>query len=305
MAGRLENASVRFSEVLESHLTAIGPRVTAQTASARRKRVEAVIAHTGNLPLIQVSKAKLARWVNEVLLPGPGAVKTKRDKLTDLSAFFGWATDSGNLESNPASGLSRLIVENKRGLETPERRHWKDTELRDLITDIGTLKKNQIEILLPLVKVGMYSGMRLNEICAIQGKDIEDGCFKIREGKNRNSVRCVPVHSALVDLVDGLGKEEYLIPHLTPSGENLRRGHEASKQFGRVKKKLGYGPELTFHCLRNTFINKLEFADIPETTTELIVGHARQGRMSYGRYSKELPMEKLRQAVEKVKYDLG
>ena len=42
--------------------------------------------------------------------------------------------------------------------------------------------------------VGMYSGMRLDEICNIQKAHISYNCFRILEGKTKAAKRKIPIH---------------------------------------------------------------------------------------------------------------
>ena len=56
----------------------------------------------------------------------------------------------------------------------------------------------------------------------------------------------------------------------------------------------------TFHELRNTFVEAMEAAEISESTTKLIIGHARAS-MTYGRYSKGQRVQ-LRDAINKLRY---
>lgn len=59
---------------------------------------------------------------------------------------------------------------------------------------------------------------------------------------------------------------------------------------------------LVFHTLRNSFMQRCENAGVPESTVKLIVGHSRQGSMTYGLYSPGPDFEKLRAGVRKVRY---
>ena len=37
--------------------------------------------------------------------------------------------------------------------------------------------------------IGLYSGMRLDEICPLKKKDVVDECFSITEGKTKFSIK--------------------------------------------------------------------------------------------------------------------
>ena len=59
-----------------------------------------------------------------------------------------------------------------------------------------------------------------------------------------------------------------------------------SKAFGRYRRQLGLTQPLEdFHALRNTFIETMEGAEVPESTVKLLVGHKRES-MTFGHYSK-------------------
>ena len=83
------------------------------------------------------------------------------------------------------------------------------------------------------------------------------------------------------------------------------RGYErqwhVSKAFGRYTRELGLGEKRqVFHALRNTFVEVMEAAEVPESTAKLIIGHARQS-MTFGRYSKGKRVQ-LRKAINKLHY---
>lgn len=291
-----DSDGLRLSDALDRHLEALSRTARASTVSQRKRRVMALCDALGDPPLVAIDRRDLARHV----LALTGAVKTRKDTASDLTAFFRWAVDAGLIGSSPAERLSRLVRESSRGVaDDSARRPWTDGEVADLLGHVEGLRPG--DYLRKLVPIALYSGMRLNEICAIQGKDIENACFVIREGKTKSSLRKVPIHSKIAHLVEGLKPSEYLIPGLEPRGADNKRGHEASKRFGRYKSRWGFGKALVFHGLRASFIAKLENAGVPVSTCELIVGHRRQS-MSYGTYSKGIEIDQLRRAVEKVEY---
>jgi hypothetical protein len=74
-----------------------------------------------------------------------------------------------------------------------------------------------------------------------------------------------------------------------------------SKAFGHYTKKLELGEQRqVFHALRNTFTEAMEAAEVPESTTKLLIGHKRAS-LTYGHYSKG-ECVKLRKAIEKLKF---
>jgi len=291
----------RLSEAVRAHLDALQGNVRQQTWTARQRRLADLVQFLGDPPVTEVTRRRLADYVTGPLAASGRSVKTQRDIVGDIGAAFRWLRDAGWIDEHPAQGLAALVRESKLGREEESRRAWTDAELAQLLGHCDELGER--DYLPRLVRVGMFSGMRLNEICALRGSDIEEQAFVIRQGKNKNSVRRVPVHSQILPLVDGLGQRDWLIEGLQPGGEDGKRGHEASKRFGRHKSKWGFERALVFHGLRMSFIAKMEAAGVPVTTAELVVGHARQS-MSYGHYSRGLPLEQMREAVEAVNYHI-
>jgi integrase len=288
---------IRLSEALSRHLEALAKTAQPTTVNARRRRVTALCDALSDPELAAVTRQDLARHV----LALTGAVKTRKITATDIGSFFGWCRDAGMIDSNPGEKLSRLVRESSRGVaDDSARRPWTDAEVRQLLQRVEELRPD--DYLRRLVPVALFSGMRIDEICSIQGKDIEDACFVVREGKTKSSLRRVPIHPKIAHLVEGLKPNDYLIPGLKRSGADNKRGREASKRFAYLKvKRWGFPAALVFHGLRASFISKLENAGVPVSTAELIVGHRRQS-MSYGTYSKGIEIDQLREAVEKVSY---
>ena len=138
--------------------------------------------------------------------------------------------------------------------------------------------------------LGAYTGARIEELCQLKVTDVvsEDGvdCFYISNGKNENAERIVPVHKELKPLLKRLAKDangEFLI---SASCRNKygKRSDSLSKQFGRLKRDLGYGPDHVFHSLRKSFITFLQNNDIPGLTIASIVGHE-TGTITFDVYS--------------------
>ncbi|MBF5056354.1 phage integrase family protein [Alcanivorax sp. 521-1] len=138
--------------------------------------------------------------------------------------------------------------------------------------------------------IGAYTGARIEEICQLKTGDIltSDGveCFYIRDGKTENAERIVPIHKDLKSVVKRLIKDsedQYLI---SVSGKNKygNRSDSLGKQFGRLKKSIGYGPEFVFHSMRKSFITLLQNNDIPGLTIASIVGHE-TGTITFDVYS--------------------
>jgi integrase len=98
--------------------------------------------------------------------------------------------------------------------------------------------------------------------------------------------------------------DQWLIPGLLTRGKDARRSAGAVKRFGyHLRQHVGMtDTALTFHSLRHTFTDRCEIAGVPETTTKLLTGHSRGDWLTYGHYSKGLPLTELAKAISKVTY---
>ncbi|HCT7343410.1 site-specific integrase [Klebsiella pneumoniae] len=162
--------------------------------------------------------------------------------------------------------------------------------------------------------IGMYSGMRLNEICSLRAANIQeiDGvlCFEVTEGKTKSAARIIPVHSRIIDLVESLLQKPhngflfYRASMIDRADGKRSTWH--SQRFTRAKRK-ALGEEGTerkvFHSLRHQVAQQLDRNQVPEDRIALLLGHERGSTESFKTYSKNAasPAE-LRQYIELIRY---
>jgi integrase len=206
---------------------------------------------------------------------------------------------------NPWRGLA-ITKKAKRG-ETPRPKQWTDTGLKALLT--GARTERYIAILHDL-RLALVTGARLDELCALKKTDVHkrgDGWWmSITQGKTEAAVRELPIHASAAHVIDQRrksGKDEFLFEGLVPGGPDKKRSRNASKAFGHYTRKVVPVEERqTFHRLRNTFTEAMEAAGLPESTTQLIIGHKRQS-LTYGHYSQgERLRKELREYINRLRY---
>ncbi|HDU3835753.1 TPA: tyrosine-type recombinase/integrase [Klebsiella aerogenes] len=170
--------------------------------------------------------------------------------------------------------------------------------------------------------IGMYSGMRLNEICSLRAANIKEIegvlCFEVTEGKSKAAARIIPVHSLITSLVLSLREK----PHngflfyrasITDRADG-KRSTWHSQRFTRAKRKaLGeQGTERkVFHSLRHGVAQILDrggvgtgkLKPVQEDRIALLLGHERGSTESFKTYSKNAasPIE-LSRYVELIRY---
>jgi integrase len=208
---------------------------------------------------------------------------------------------------------------------TEQRDHWPREKLAKLFespvwrgckSDVRRSKPgNQIirdeKFWIPLI--GLFSGMRQEEICQLFVNDIrQEGDIWVfdvndagpRQLKNATARRLVPIHRELILMglltrVEALKEagSERLFPELKPGGADDRLGHNFSKWFTRYRKDIGvYERWLDFHSLRHTATTLMEQADVPRPIVAAIDGHVVPGETS--RYMKGFKIDQLKQAID-------
>lgn len=138
--------------------------------------------------------------------------------------------------------------------------------------------------------IGLFSGMRLEEICKLKTKDIiveqRIPCFNITPpAKTKSSIRAVPIHSYLLndlnfmDYVKSRENEEYLfnIKRKVVKGK-VKHSHEYGQEYSvfrqnfvsenRIKEDL-----VSFHSFRHTFATRLNSSKVQEIQISKLLGH--------------------------------
>jgi integrase len=170
-------------------------------------------------------------------------------------------------------------------------------------------ERNDVE-LADLIRLGMWTGARIEELCALKTDDVTGDHLDIQDAKTAAGARKVPIHSQLQPVVRRLLKgargrtgDPFLIAgqHANMFGD---RSGALGKRFGRLKTAVGYGEKHVFHSIRKTVATLLENAKVPEGVAADIIGHDKP-TMTYGLYSGGASMKTKREAIEKLRYPLG
>jgi integrase len=296
------------AELIDVWLTEQGDAITEQTRAQHRTAVNAFLTWAGEGVLVEdVSRRKAGEFVSHLLTPSSGlSRKTAQRYVSSLSSLWKWLVARGVAGGNPwvGHGIGR---KSKRG-EAPKRRQWTDAALKKLLS--GEYTQRYTTTLHDLVRLGLVTGARIEELCALRTSDLherKDGWWiTIREGKTEAAVREVPIHqsAAHVLLRRRKSSDAFVFDGLVPGGPDKKRSWNVSKAFGHYTRKLGLGEDRqVFHALRNTFTEAMEAAEVPESTTKLIIGHKRSS-LTYGHYSKGERV-KLRGHIKKLHYGEG
>jgi len=267
-------------------------------SSFRRKQrhIDQFIKWSGNRNISKITKKITGDYVTSIISKQEPAYDTLRNIVADISSLFSWAEGRGYLDRNPFYKLK--LPRAKKG--TQKRRPWTNEEIM-LFIGSSAIGKNEFTATV----VGMYSGMRLDEICNIQDKHVFDGCFHVDEGKTEAAARVIPVHPLIKPLLEpmrGTFGKGYLIDSIKGGGYDNKRSWNFQKKLGRLRKKIGIPEGVVFHTLRNTFATRMENAGVPINHISQLMGHE-DSNMALTVYSGGLAIEPLIESINKLTYE--
>ena len=209
-----------------------------------------------------------------------------------------------NIEEDSFRGIS--FKTRKNGPHSSNK-GWKP--FPNLANDISVILRASQEIddqqMTDLILVGMYTAMRIEEICMLKIEDVKSDHIFVSESKTEAGIRKVPIHSQLQQPLERMtqdSRDGYVISGLKSANKYGKRSAGIGKRFGRLKTKLGFGPEHVFHSIRKTIITIFEQKNVSEGIAADIAGHGKR-TITYGVYSGGASMEQMKEALEKIKYD--
>nr|WP_240322933.1 tyrosine-type recombinase/integrase [Acetobacter pomorum] len=239
--------------------------------------------------------------------------KTVKNHFSRMSSLWSHLVQRDLVDKNPWAGwdfnITKKIV----------RRGWTDGELALLANTHWSGTAVSHRTWAGIITIGMFTGMRLGEICNLRRQDIEviDGvpCFHVRPHHEDNwspkttaGTRIIPIHSSLLGMerLNLLGNdgEKFLFPDLTVSASG-ERGDNFARSFSKHKKRIGIPEDVTFHSFRHTVSTKLrnQEAHIRELWIDTVLGHEAshksQGTMNY---TSGIEVANLKQVIEALTY---
>lgn len=255
----------------------------------------------------------------------------ERDRLSDnrikfyfdtVSSFLGWAKDQGY---GSDEGLTRILSHKVTRQPHEQRDFFTTADLETMFHSPAFMEdrlRKSYQFWTPLI--GLFTGMRLEEICQLELDDIrqEDGVWVFdinkegdKEVKSFAGKRLVPIHDFLLhelhlvvyrDKLKRLRKRRLLYD--LNKGKSGVYHRSASQWFNqRFLKGLGLKEQgkLDFHSFRHTLINQCKLLDIEERKVQQLVGHKGTESITYDRYGKPYPVEVLkRDVIDRIDYGI-
>ncbi|HAV7821600.1 site-specific integrase [Escherichia sp. E4736] len=276
------------------------------TLSKTNKAVEVLLEHLNkrDVQLRDVNRTIVTSWLDD--LKNEKAPQTIQNYISALAQIWDLARNRYHdaPQDNPWRG---------HGLEAKSSKVNYEAFSNDELAKVFSMLADEEEMQ-NITLIGMYTGMRINEIASLTIDDVKEIegvlCFEITQGKTKAAARLVPVHSLITPLVLSLREKPhngFLFYHasITERADG-KRSTWHTQRFTRAKRKaLGEkGTERkVFHSLRHGVAQLLDRNQIPEDRIALILGHQRGNTETFRTYSKNAasPVE-LKKYIELLRY---
>jgi len=236
-----------------------------------------------------------------------------------LGTFFKWAIGKGYIHGKNIFEGQKVQTKTQRDSDTESARQpFSDADLQKIFSpESYKTRKNSHDFWFPLI--GLYSGLRLNEIAQLYFTDIADRngiwTFDINQNapdkklKNATSKRLVPIHPQLLELgfldffedMKKLGKTRVFSQLSYVDGSY---GRQPSRSFADFLTTIGIDEkEKVFHSFRHTFNDNLkQGALLSDEARSELTGHAHQS-INSNVYSSEHRLPNKLQFIGMLKYD--
>lgn len=260
---------------------------------------------------IEVSELKI--WVDDLLQGRNGYSKwtrrTVKKNFGYTNKLWEYCEDKYTKVPNLAVAAKILPKEAKTKATRQDRtnRSYKRFAVQDCFLLFDAASKKGDDKLADLIKLGMYTGCRLGELCSMELTAVEKDRFKIINSKSEAGVRDIPIHTDIQQLIERLKQtstDGYLISGLSDNNQYKDRSKGMSHKFNRLKKAEGFlHKQQCFHSFRSTLSNRFENAGVPENWAARIIGHELgNDKTTYDLYSGGIDFEIAVEAMAKVEY---
>lgn len=288
---------VTFTEYLNEWLGT--SRATAKTQDMQRADVKRFASEFQTVQ--DVTRPEVRRWVSKLTSEGELAPNTVKRTLSGLRSYWRYlqSISVAGEDNEPFSKLSMAWQSKSispRSLRQP-------FEPSDIVRLLEAAIAKGDDDLADLIRLGMWTGCRIEELCALTVEKVKADYFSVVDAKTAAGWRDVPIHRELAQTMARLigdSKDGYVLSGLT-ANKYGDRSNAIGKRFGRLKTSLGFGPQFVFHSIRKTVVTILENAGVAENVVADIIGHEK-ATMTYGLYSGGASLAVKRDALAKLTY---
>jgi integrase len=274
-------------------------RATQKTKDMQKADVNRFAA---KFPMVQdVTRPEVRRWVTTLMNDDGLAPKTVQRILSALRGYWRYL-QTIKVAGEDDEPFSKLDVA-RHAKRTEPQSSWRPFEPADVVKLLREAVKGKDEELADLIRLAMWTGCRIEELCALKIEKVKGDYFSVADAKTKAGWRDVPIHPKLAKTMARLvgdRKSGYVLAKLTENKYG-DRSNAIGKRFGRLKDKKGFGPQFVFHSIRKTVVTILENAGVPENVVADIVGHEKP-TITFGLYSGGVSLAVKREALAKLVY---
>jgi len=277
-------------------------------------KLEAWLSDKGLPPTMEtITKQVAATYRDETFVKGGVHSRTANKDLSAISGLWKHAERKDLIEGNPWRGQFLPQVDPA----SSHKRPFSDTEVGTLLTSLSSPTTPMQALLRDTVTVLALSGLRVEEWASMRVADLKDldgplPYVALRGTKTAAARRDVPIHPNALPIIRrriaDKAPEDYLVRELNtpPEGSAWGRGQPITKEFGRLRKRLGIDEReegarqanVDLHSLRRWFIAKVRdainegAAGFSMRTVAEVVGHEKGelGLSMTSRYANQEPM---------------
>ncbi|MEV9644244.1 tyrosine-type recombinase/integrase [Aliarcobacter butzleri] len=241
-------------------------------------------------------------------------VNTLNKVIVNISTFLNYCTNKAhylNVSITKDLRFKATIKEKQESKRDP----FLEEDLQNIFNNLNMFlftkngkKIKHYEEYQMVLKIGLYTGARLDEICQLTKDDIkkEDEIwhfdFNIEKNKtikNIYSIRKVPIHSKIENEVLNF------IENLNRNNLFNFKMNTFSKDFSLFKaKKLGFGEKKVFHSFRNTIQEYLKQKMVEIALIDEIVGHENKISKITLAYTNSYSLQNKKNALELLDFKL-
>jgi integrase len=229
--------------------------------------------------------------------------KTISVRLTFIRSFITFLDEKLNTTMLPFFSMKALPKAKGGTAKTTKQRAYIPFSAQEVSSLYQAALDRDDRVLADYIAFGAYTGCRIEELGQLTFDKLFDASFKVEDSKTAAGIREVPMHPALLPLLNRWKRErkDYVLWGSNEATFGLRSS-PVGQRFGRLKTAKGFGDQHVFHSIRKTVVSQLEQAGISENTTADIVGHDKP-RITYGLYSSGASLKQKAEALALVQYD--
>ena len=262
----------------------------------------------------KVTSDSIDVWVVALMDSGMTTNTINNRVVKGVRSFWGYLKERKHISKAQFNLLLDIAPKEKKTKVALSKAGWIAFQPQEVLQILSAIPPKD-EQMSAVVSIGMYTGMRIEEICSMRASDIKFieniQCFEISNAKTLAGDRVVPIHKALLPLVAKLleiaagdnlkiPENEYLIPGLTLN-KYSDRSNAVGKRFGRLKKGLGFAERKVFHSIRSCVVTQLDRSGFREASIAKLVGHENPN-VTIKRYSQGIDIPELTKMVESLSY---